>query len=246
VLSEFKKPSAGPWSRPSFRHRVTRTARLGSLLFWTAVGLGAVAPSRLFAAGLAIPTTVASAGRPVALTVKYRPQGAAVAALQFDLIYDPAVISVPPLFGWHIGNAAADACKTVESNNLAEGTIRFTVYGNENVIGKGSIVDLIITIQAAEPGPYQIELANAFGTSSDGELVPMKVWAGKVIVPDDPVDFGLISIGALCTDLITTTTARNDAERELVERFRTLDPKPRTQLPAYSRRYRPERASSRV
>jgi hypothetical protein len=185
VLSEFKKPSARTWSRPSFPHRVTQTARLGSLLFWTAVVLGAVAPSRLFAAGLAIPTTVASAGTPITLTVEYRPQGSAVAALQFDFLYDPAVISVSP--GWYIGNAAADADKIVVSNDLSEGTIRFAVYGNQNVIGMGSIVELIVVVKAAQPGPYQIvELANAVGTSSDAELVPLKVWAGPVIiVPHD-------------------------------------------------------------
>jgi hypothetical protein len=185
MLSEFRKRSARRWSRPSFPHRVTGTARLRSLLFWTAVGLGVVAPSKLFAAGLAIPTTVASASTPVTLTVEYRPQGSAVAALQFDLVYDPAVISVSPW--WYVGNAAADADKIVVSNDLSEGTIRFVVYGNENVIGRGSIIELIIVIETAQPGPYQkIELANAFGTSSDAELVPIKVWAGPVIiVPHD-------------------------------------------------------------
>jgi Cohesin domain len=116
--------------------------------------------------------------------VEYRPQGSAVAALQFDLVYDPAVISVSPW--WFVGNAAADADKSVVSNDLSEGTIRFAVDGNENVIGKGSIVELIIVVKTAQPGPYQIELANAFGMSSDAELVAMKVWAGPVIiVPHD-------------------------------------------------------------
>jgi len=162
--------------------RLRRTRCLGGALLWTIVVIAAVGSNRLFAAELAIPTTVAAGGTPVTVSIEYRPQGDAVAALQFDLAYDSTVIYVSP--AWHVGTAAADAAKAVVSNNLPNGTIRFVVSGlNQNVIGMGSIVDLIIVVSGtAQPGPYKLELLNVSGAAPDGQLVPIKVQEGRVIV----------------------------------------------------------------
>ncbi len=131
-------------------------------------------------AELSIPTVAASAGGTVDTSVEYRAQGAEVAALQFDLAFDPSVLTITA----RAGSAATAAGKILAQVVLPNGNIRCIIFGlNQNVIADGSVVDLTIQVsESASEGPYSLDLLNALGASPFGEAVPITVYSGQVIV----------------------------------------------------------------
>src|SRR5574341_371517 len=149
-----------------------------ALLLWILLA-AAVVPSRLLAAELSIHTVVASAGDTVDTSVEYRAQGAAVAALQFDLAFDPSVLGITAT----IGSAAAAAGKSLATAVLPNGNIRFLIFGlNQNVITDGSVVDLTIQVSTnSSVGPYPLDLLNALGASPSAQGVSIKTHDGQVI-----------------------------------------------------------------
>src|SRR5262249_9921911 len=131
-------------------------------------------------AELSIPTVVAPAGASVDTSVAYRANGAAIAALQFDLAFDPSVLTITA----RPGGGATQAGKTLGQAGLAARNIRCIIFGlNQNVMADGSVVDLTIQVsKSALAGPSRLDLLNALGASPAGEAVPITVHVGEVIV----------------------------------------------------------------
>ena len=151
----------------------------GLLLVGTVFTAAGLPSSSLLAAELSLPTLVASGGDRIDTSVRYTSQGAVVAAFQFDLEYDPSVLSVTAT----IGSAGATAGKVLATAVLPNGNLRFLVLGlNQNVITDGSVVDLTIQVSAnSHVGPHELKLLNAVGASPGGETVRVDVHSGQVI-----------------------------------------------------------------
>jgi hypothetical protein len=131
-------------------------------------------------ARLALSTAVASAGSSVVAKVQYRALGSEVSALQFDLEYDPSVLTVIPT----IGNAAEAADKTLAFAVLSPGHLRAIVFGlNQTVIGDGDIVGLNIQVIAgARVGPQSLAFSTVVFASPEGDEVPATFHSGIVVV----------------------------------------------------------------
>jgi len=153
---------------------------LMTMVIMLSVALVCVGTAFAQEAELSIPAVVAPAGASVDTGVEYRANGATVAALQFDLAFDPSVLTITA----RAGSAATDAGKTLAQAVLPNGNILFIIFGlNQNVIADGSVVDLTIQVsKSASAGPYRVDFLNALGASPSAEAVPIIVHSGEVIV----------------------------------------------------------------
>src|SRR5262249_17170689 len=142
----------------------------------TATGLSS---NNLLAAELSIPTVVASGGDTIRASILYSSQGAAVAALQFDLEYDPQVLDIRAA----ISGPAAAAGKDLAMAVLPNGHIRFVILGlNQNVITDGSVIDLTIHVNPhSQVGHSKLDGLHPVTSSATGEALPIKVVSGAVI-----------------------------------------------------------------
>jgi len=129
-------------------------------------------PSFAKAASLSIlpDPLVGSPGDTLLTSVEYTAQGAQVAALQFDVLYDPSALS---LSGAVAGSAATLASKDLFFNTLFPGDTRFIISGlNQSVIGDGSVADLTFQVSFNAPaGPYNLSLSGIVGSDANGNAV---------------------------------------------------------------------------
>jgi len=148
----------------------------GLLLVGTVFTAAGLLSSSLLAAELSLPTRVASGGDRTDASVIYTSQGATVAAFQFDLEYDPSVLTITAT----ISSAAAAAGKALATAVLPNGNLRFLVLGlNQNVIADGSVVDLTIQVSAnSQVGPYNLRFLNAVGAAPLERLCQLKFSPG--------------------------------------------------------------------
>ena len=135
-----------------------------------------VAASATSAAELSIPTEIARGAGTVTVSIGYRARDAAVAGLQFDLKYDGSVLVTAGA-----GSATTDAGKAVSTSALADGGSRFVIAGvNRNLIADGTIITLVIRV-GPSGGQYKLEIVNALGADADGQAIPIRVKAGRII-----------------------------------------------------------------
>jgi hypothetical protein len=116
---------------------------------------------------------VGSPGDTRLTSVEYTAQGAQVAGLQFDVLYDPSALS---LSGAVAGSAAILASKDQFSFNTGSpGDTTFIIFGfNQNVFGDGSVADLTFQVNSNAPaGPYNLFLSGSIGSDSNGSPVPI-------------------------------------------------------------------------
>lgn len=106
------------------------------------------------------------------------PKARAVAALQFDLQYDPSVLTIASA----AGDATISAGKTLSTHVLSSGRIRFLIAGlNRTVIGDGSVVNLTIQVSASSSvGPYDLNMLNAVGADPTAQVVRVAAYPGRI------------------------------------------------------------------
>lgn len=116
---------------------------------------------------------VGSAGSSLHISVDYQAQGAQVSGLEFDLLYDPNVLSITTATA---GSGAIDASKTLGNNPISPGDLRFIISGiNQKVFGAGSVADLTVQVSNSAPaGPYSLSLSNIVASDPNGLPVPIK------------------------------------------------------------------------
>ena len=142
----------------------------------TLVVAASVTTAELMAAELSIPTEVASRTDTVTVSIGFRAQDAALAGLQFDLKYHGSVLVTA-----RAGRSTTDAGKSVSTSALADGGSRFVIAGvNRNVIADGTIITLDIRVGPSK-GEYNLEIVNALGADADGQAIPIRVKAGRII-----------------------------------------------------------------
>jgi hypothetical protein len=119
-------------------------------------------------------------GQTVALSVQLTTGGAQISGVQFDLIYDPATLTVTPT----AGAAATAAGKGVETNMVQPNDMRLIVTGiNQTPIGSGDITDLSIQIAAnAAAGSHSLAFSGVVGTTPGATLVSVSATNGTVNV----------------------------------------------------------------
>jgi hypothetical protein len=157
----------------------------GTLLVGIILAAAGVPSGRLVAAELSIPTEVShSKGSVMNVSVGYSGQGAAVAALQFDLQYDRSVLNITAT----AGGATTGAGKSLSTHVLPNGQTRFLIAGlNQNVIADGSVVDLTIQVSTkASMGPYPLAFFNALGVEPTSQPVSMRTHNGRIIIAGPP------------------------------------------------------------
>ena len=109
-------------------------------------------------------------GDTVLTSAEYTPLGAQVAAIQFDVLYNPSALS---LSSAQAGSADTLASKSLSFNTGSPGDTRFIISGlNQNVIGNGSVADLKFQVSSNAPaGPYNLSLSGILGSDAFGHAV---------------------------------------------------------------------------
>ena len=99
-------------------------------------------------------------------SVVYSAQGALVAGLQFDVLYQPIALDLStPLAGSALTLAGKDL-----SSNIVPGVATLIGFGlNQNIIGNGSVADLTFKVNLNAPaGPYNLFLSGIVGSDATG------------------------------------------------------------------------------
>ncbi len=126
----------------------------------------------------------AGAGTAVRVLLESGP-GEAVAAAQFDLLFDASALACA---GIAAGEAAIDAGKDVVSHDIGEGHTRVIVSGlNLNTMADGAVAVCSLAVSPAAPdGRYPLGLAGVLLASPSGAAVPALVEPGCVRVGEVP------------------------------------------------------------
>ncbi len=128
---------------------------------------------------LALPEVSATAGTRLVLPVVITSQDGSVTALQFDLEYDAAAMSVVAT----ASEAARSSGKNLYSADLAPGKKRFLIAGlNQNPIPSGALINLLVSVNTnASEGAYRLAFSGVVGTNRFGQPEPIAGADGVVL-----------------------------------------------------------------
>jgi uncharacterized protein (TIGR03437 family) len=124
-----------------------------------------------FSATLSIANQTANQGQTAVAPVQFAAGGDAIAALQFDLQWDPGLaVQVGP------GLSASQGYKVLYPASPAPGVLRCLIIGaNQNAFTDGEILELFITAGVgAFPGAAQVNLTNVVASDATGEPVTIQ------------------------------------------------------------------------
>ena len=122
-------------------------------------------------AQLSLPAASAPTGSSLLLPISFASQSASVTAIQFDLQYDPAVLSLTAT----PGDTARAAGKSLYLWQLYPGLWRFFIVGlNQTAFADGALVNLFAVVSpVATPDTYPVQLLNI--VASDPSAQPVTV-----------------------------------------------------------------------
>lgn len=137
-------------------------------------------PSASLATEISIPNQSAGPNASVPVEVIFSPQNDSVSALQFDLQYDPSVMSMVVI----AGDAARSAGKSVYYTDLAPGDRRFLVVGlNQNGITTGPLLNLLLNLNSSSSGGvYPLAFSNAAAADPNGQPLTATTADGSITV----------------------------------------------------------------
>jgi len=124
-----------------------------------------------FSAALSLVNQTADPGQTVAEPILFAAAGQPIAAVQFDLQWDPALaVQIAP------GATPGQSYKILYTASPVPGARRCLIVGfNQNPLADGPVLQLFITVgSSASPGVAQVTLTNALATSPAGEAVPLQ------------------------------------------------------------------------
>jgi uncharacterized protein (TIGR03437 family) len=121
----------------------------------------------------------------VSLEIALTAPNGAVAALQFDIVFQTQILGLSV----SSGRGANDAAKSLLTSDPQPGTRRILVSGlNQNTIGAGVIAVLSIqTNSDTAPGHYPMMLTNLVAVDALGSFVPLGGVDGGVVVPGNQI-----------------------------------------------------------
>ena len=130
------------------------------------------------AAELSLPTQSTAPGSHRSLPVTFASQSSSVTALQFDLRYDGAALTLSAT----AGAAALTAAKTLHVRDLAPGRKRFVIAGlNQTSLGDGILINLFANLKSkAPPQTYALKLLNIVAADASAQTVTVHPVDGAV------------------------------------------------------------------
>jgi len=173
-----------------------RSARLGGVGWAMAVVLLLMPLSGAFGATATLTVQTAAAqpdGGSLTLPVVFSaPTGCAVAAIQFDVEYDPALLMPAPSGGVLEGAAAKAARKQISFSKTSPGRIRVLVVGlNADAIAGGEVARLNFSISGdAAAAASAVHVGNAVLADPNGSEVPVRTGGEAQNGPVSPPDTG--------------------------------------------------------
>lgn len=144
-------------------------ALIGGTTAQAATLAAATADTLAGVSGITVPITLALAG------------AEKVAAIQFDLQFDPASTKLAAV---NTGAAAAAAGKSASSYELSTGKHRIIIIGmNQHIMGNGQVAALRMDIvPATPPGVYPLTLSNVVFSNPVGIAIHAKALSGSITV----------------------------------------------------------------
>lgn len=142
-----------------------------------------------------------SLGDTLLSSVVYTSQGAQIAGLQFEVLFNPSALSLSDA---QAGTAAILSSKDLVFFTPPLGNTNFIIFGfNQNVIGDGSVADLTFQVNSQAPtGPYNLSLSGILGSDANGNPVTITNLSpapnGAVPIPSTllPLGIGLVGLAA--------------------------------------------------
>ena len=132
------------------------------------------------ASEVSVSSAQAAPGSSVLLTAMFSTQESLVSGMQFDLQYDPSVMSVASI----AGGAARSSGKSLYYRDLAANQARFLITGvNQNLIPAGVLVTLLVNLKpTASTGTYPLAVSNFIASDRNGVRSPVTSVNGSVEV----------------------------------------------------------------
>jgi len=127
---------------------------------------------------LSIPAYEGGPGSSIPASVLIENDGQAISALQFDLSFDGAALSLSAV----TGAAARSADKSLHLAALAPNKVRFLIWElNQNSIPDGTIVNLFVNVATgATPGVYSIHFEGVRASDPNGQPVSVSTSDGML------------------------------------------------------------------
>jgi hypothetical protein len=156
---------------------MTRNTLLGNLFIILLAG-------GCSAAELTIGAAPAGNGQTAEFEVQFTPDSSALAALQFDVGFNPTLVKLSAT----AGRAAMDAHKDLVTASAGPGKMRFLIVGlNRESISKGVVVRLSVTVlDANKTGDKTLVLSNAAGADREARRVQIEVRNGDASPGQSP------------------------------------------------------------
>jgi uncharacterized protein (TIGR03437 family) len=129
----------------------------------------------------------------MAIPVLLGSSGASVSAIQFDISYDPAALSVSAA----IGDPAREQGKSLYTSDPDGHTKRLLIAGlNSHALPNGPLVVLEIAVQpGASEGTYPLRFSNAYASNGEGSAVNLMTADGSIEVSQLPPTGGITMQG---------------------------------------------------
>lgn len=110
--------------------------------------------------------------------------GPAVAALQFDLLFDPEALTAGEVLA---GDNIAAAGKSLAHNEVDAGRLRVLISGfNQNSIAAGPVCTIAFDVGALTEGVYALTLDQAVLSSPSGDSVTVFTGNGGIVLGANP------------------------------------------------------------
>ena len=131
----------------------------------------------LSAQTISLGETLENPGETANLSIQFNPGSAAVAGVQFDILYDPAQFTITP----SVGSVATAEGKSVSMAPPVPGDLRVIIVGlNKNAIASGVIAEL--AVQVAANGKPNAETIAVSAVDPYGKSLELRAKDGSVKV----------------------------------------------------------------
>lgn len=154
-------------------------------------------------AEISIPRVTLNPGGTALAEIRYAAQTSQVAALQFDLLYDAANLSISSV----AGPAATAAGKVLGSADVAPGRKRFLLLGfNQTALADGVIVSLVVSCSPGVSGLQELRLTDGLAADPNGNPIGLATIDGIVSATSAAQTLGAAVLGQVASGASWKTT----------------------------------------
>jgi hypothetical protein len=166
--------------RPPAEDGIKRSSAMTVVLLLSGMSGMVIAAPESKGPQIKIPNATVQVGNTVEIKISYLGRGTAMSALQFDVAFDVDALRVSAV----AGNATTAAGKSLATSVLANGRIRFLIFGmNQTSIADGDVVVLKVqALSGAKANNYTLAVYDAAGSTGSAQSVAVRVLSGVVHV----------------------------------------------------------------